>query len=227
MMDYSNNEKEKNTFIKGYKIKKNKIIVKLAGRRKNIIQNTNKNIEKLNQKMELQVKNAKMKKYNIFDKIAFKNLDISNMFVSFIVSGVGAIGFIFLLGHPYIIYKIVLGVVPLALSSIIYVSYIRTLLKSNRNYDLEKNKYFVENKNIINENIQKDETLVLGIDKNDSKRISKIMNNKQALDINSIDKLSLETLKTIRENITSKNVINDNKDSQIEYDAAKSKKLVR
>ena len=222
MMDYSNNEKEKNTFIKGYKIKKNKIIVKLAGRRKNIIQNTNKNIEKLNQKMELQVKNAKMKKYNIFDKIALK---VNSSFLACVCSLI-----IF-----YIITILVRMIFPVFLTGSIILGFTflgeyfvsKSFIKIKKNEDLEKHKIFIENKDIINETVQKDETLFWRINKSDSKKIEKMKNSSQTLDINSIDKLSLETLKTIRENITSKNVINDNKDSQIEYDAVKSKKLVR
>ncbi len=182
MKDYTIDKLEKEKFIKNYKIKGDKIIINLASKEKYVIPYTKENEEKILAKMEEQVNNAKIKPLGLVSKVSailayialFLGISLS------IISG----------GMIYTILTLILAIY---FSSQLYFH--QAKLK-----DLEKQKFFLDNQKMFNDNIQKSSNMTLGLARKTVNKIAQVA-DKDVFDINVIDSYSLEELKKIRRNI--------------------------
>ena len=186
MKDYSTLDNYKE-FILSYKIVDNKIIVKLASGDDYIIPNTKENENKIIHKMETQIMNIKLKPMDNWDKLLaifqplILPLAISN-----------------LIHYGGLFYIIILAIV--ATGTIYYpVQWIHYNRKAK---DLEKLKIFLDNKKELNDNIEKNDNMLIGLSSKVKKEIElqESMNN-QPININNIDNYSLNDLKKLRENL--------------------------
>ncbi len=196
MYDYSENKETQKLFILNYQKQDDKIIIHFADGKMKKIPNTKVNEEKLLNKMERQLKKIDKLRNDIQIEI-INNRAINILF--------GSLTLAFL-------YTLIQGNNSLLCGSIslincfviIFESYQIKKLKKKRQ-ELDKIKYFKENEEMLNTNIKKKENVLQNTSNKTKFLITTDMinnnNDEKVFNINSIDKLSLEDLKTIRDNI--------------------------
>ena len=78
----------------------------------------------------------------------------------------------------------------------------KAIINAIKKRDIKKLNYFLDNKEELNESIEKSENMKLGVSKKAVKEIElQRSENKQPFNINNIDNYSLSDLKALRENI--------------------------
>lgn len=185
----------KNKYITGYEKKNNIIIIKLANTEKYVVKNTidneNKILEKMNKQASLIVNNKKSKK--IGDYI--------------FIYGSGFVSICIFCYHTiFNVANLVNGIISLnnvlfAMFSIISIIYIFVILRcfNKEDNNLKKIILFCETKELLNNNIKKS-----GKNKMSLKVTRQISDNyidEELLTINSINKISLEDLQILKDNI--------------------------
>ena len=187
MKDYSLNPEDKKRYILNYKPKKDKIIIKLANRKKHPVLYTQENIQKIESKMEEQARKAEIKSLTPLEETLTMGcpLALPLTITNFMDNKDFTSGFLF-------------GAV--ATGTIIFsTKYINCLIKEK---DIEKLHYFLEYKKELNDNISNDINILQNVSKKATRNIKmQLSNKKQPININNIDKYSLKDLKTIKENI--------------------------
>lgn len=182
MKDYTLDKLAQEKFIKNYKVKNDKIIINLASKEKYVIPYTKENEEKVLTKMEEQVNNARIKPIGIINK-----------FLVGVSYGALALALYLSIVETAILYF----VVAFGLSSFFTYQLISNQVKVK---DLEKQRFFLDNRKLINDNIKKSPNMTLGLDK---KIVTQIEHSdeQKIFDINLIDSYSLDDLKKLKRNI--------------------------
>ena len=197
MYDYSENENSRKKFILNYKKNGNQLIVKFANGVRITMPYTKDNEEKLLKKMEDQVKNYPklIKKYkNILRN--FKKIGITST-ILFILSLV----LIYLWPYEVKIFWVCIQWFIDFFSGLISFYSADIIIEMNKNIkDLEKCKFFIEEKEFLNSNIKMNENILHKV----SHKTKKMVNNAQSSEvftINTISDFSLKDLKRIRDYI--------------------------
>ena len=196
MYDYSENRETQKLFILNYQKQDDKIIIRFADGKIKKIPNTKVNEEKILKKMNRQLKNIDKLRHDI-------QIKILEMWTINILFGSLTLAFLYLLIQNN--YSLVCGSISLLNTFLIIIeSYQIKKLKKKRQ-ELDKFKYFKENEEILNTNIKMKENVLQNASNKAKFLLTRDMinnnNEEKVFNINSIDKLSLEDLKTIRDNI--------------------------
>lgn len=209
MKDYSLNYDDSKKFILSYKIENGKIVAKLASGELYKVPYSEENENKIISKMEEQAKHAQQKPLNPLDKI----LAISQ-------PSVLPIAIINFLNNGGWYYGIILAII--AVGAICYPA--KAIINAIKKKDIKKLNYFLDNKEELNESIEKSENMKLGVSKKAIKQIElQKRENKQPFNINNIDNYSLGDLKTLRENIERISTFGFNEEEPILEDAKEEK----
>ena len=182
MKDYTLDKLAQEKFIKNYKVKNDKIIINLASKEKYVIPYTKENEEKVLTKMEEQVNNARIKPIGIINK-----------FLVGVSYGALALALYLSIVETAILYF----VVAFGLSSFFTYQLASNQIKLK---DLEKQRFFLDNRKLINDNIKKSPNMTLGLDKKIVTQIER-SDEQNIFDINLIDSYSLSDLKKLKRNI--------------------------
>lgn len=186
----------KKPIIKGYTFDGNEIVINYGLFKKERIANTTENIRRLNELMKNQVTKKSVKDYRKAKKGTVRNTFIC-LAITFGLS---------LLGAP-------IGI--LAIPSVIGASHLyRYLSNSYREYKRSKYEFFFKNENDFNEAITKNETDEETLSKTNNvsnKTIETILEekrheNKNVFDVNSIRKMSFNSLLNLRENLINRKI---------------------
>lgn len=198
MKDYSVYKEDEKHFIRKYKIKNNKIHLKMGGFYNGVMPYTHKNEENILRKMQKQVQNSKEyikeEKKNFSKTFTILILNIILYIAIVLINSVAILPFSFL--NDVIAY----------LSSITLFGDILCVInmaKINSNLkDLEKNKEFYLNQKEINTALGLYRRKALAKTRKKTKKIiQEILENHQELDLNNTDKIKYEELKKILLNI--------------------------
>lgn len=198
-MDYYKITKiPKNKYILGYEIKKDIIIMKLANNEKYVVKNTanneNKILERMNKQAYSVVNNKKNKR--LFEYILVYGLGITGI----CIFGYQAFSYISSLING----MISLRNIAFTIFSIISMGYITTVLNciNREDNDLKKIKLYCETKELLNNNIKKSSINVFNkVSFRTIKQISDKHMDEEPFTINSINKMSLKDLQTLKINI--------------------------
>lgn len=182
MKDYTLDKLGREKFIKNYKVKNGKIIINLASKEKYVIPYTEENEKKVLSKMEEQVNNARIKPIGIINK-----------FLAGVSYGALALALYLSIVETAILYF----VVAFGLSSFFTYQLASNQIKLK---DLEKQRFFLDNRKLINDNIKKSPNMTLGLDKKIVTQIER-SDEQNIFDINLIDSYSLSDLKKLKRNI--------------------------
>ena len=187
MKDYSLNYDDSKKFILSYKIENEKIVAKLASGELYTVPYSEENENKIISRMEEQAKHAQPKPLKTPDKI----LAISQP----LVLPIAIMNFV---NNGGWLYSIMLAII--AEGAIYYPA--KAIINAIKKRDIKKLNYFLDNKEELNESIEKSENMKLGVSKKAVKEIElQRSENKQPFNINNIDNYSLSDLKALRENI--------------------------
>lgn len=187
MKDYSLNYDDSKKFILSYKIENGKIVAKLASGELYTVPYSEENENKIISRMEKQARYAQPKPLKTPDKI----LAISQP----LVLPIAIINFV---NNGGWFYGILLAVI--AVGAVGYPA--KVIINAIKKRDIKKLNYFLDNKEELNESIEKSENMKLGVSKKAVKEIElQRSENKQPFNINNIDNYSLSDLKALRENI--------------------------
>lgn len=182
MKDYTFDRFAQEKFIKNYKIKDGQIIINLASDEKYVIPYTKENEEKILVKMEDQVNNVSIKPIGLMYKALTCLAYISTIVGVYLTVIEGAF-------------------LTLSIFSGIALGFTYKLVShQSKIKDLEKQKFFLENRKMLNDNIKKSPNMTLGVDKKIVRKVEQTEGS-QTFDINSIDSYSLNDLKKLRRNI--------------------------
>lgn len=185
MKDYSLNYDDSKKFILSYKIENGKIVAKLASGELYTVPYSDENENKIISRMEKQARYAQPKPLKTSDKI----LAISQP----LVLPIAIINFV---NNGGWFYGILLAVI--AVGAVGYPA--RVIINAIKKRDIKKLNYFLDNKEELNESIEKIENMKLGVSKKAVKEIElQRSENKQPVNINNIDNYSLSDLKALRE----------------------------
>ena len=196
MKDYSRNEAERKEFILSYKEdKKNgKIILYLANGESYPIPYTEENLKKVDSRQKVQVKNADINAqehaFSRFKKAMFK--------VRFVLTVTAGILFGIFAPNPF---TALLACVGYSICSVVIFTGIEAIaLRNSKKIDLEKSKFFLENEEKINANLNKQNAL-LNVSLKTVAKIEEVKAANRPFNINDIDKLPLRDLKQLKANI--------------------------
>ena len=187
MKDYSLNYDDSKKFILSYKIENGKIVAKLASGELYTVPYSEENENKIISRMEEQARYAQLKPLKATDKILAirQPLVLPIAIINFVNNG----GWF---------YGIILAVI--AAGAIGYPA--KVIINAIKKRDIKKLNYFLDNKEELNESVEKSENMKLGVSKKAVKEIElQRSENKQPFNINNIDNYSLSDLKALRENI--------------------------
>lgn len=196
MKDYSRNEAERKEFILSYKEdKKNgKIILYLANGESYPIPYTEENLKKVDSRQKMQVKNADINEqehaFSRFEKAMLIVIAALGVTLA-ILAGIFANNFntVFLGGVGYAI-----------CSAVIFTGIEAIELRNSKKIDLEKSKFFLENEEKINANLNKPNALS-NVSRKTVAKIEEVKAANRQFNINDIDKLPLRDLKQLKANI--------------------------
>lgn len=198
-MDYYKITKiPKNKYILCYEIKKDIIIIKLANNEKYIVKNTinneNKILERMNKQASLVVNNQKNKR--VIEYIIIYGLGIT---------GICIFGYQAFFNINYLINGLIsLRNIVFIIFSIISMIYITVVLNciNKEDKDLKKIKLYCETKELLNNNIKKSSINVFNkVSFRTIKQITDKQMDEEPFTINSINKMSLRDLQTLKDNI--------------------------
>ena len=209
MKDYSLNYDDSKKFILSYKIENGKIVAKLASGELYTVPYSEENENKIISRMEEQARYAHPKPLKVFDKI----LAISQP----LILPIAIINFV---NNGGWFYGIILAVI--AAGAIGYPA--KVIINAIKKRDIKKLNYFLDNKEELNESVEKSENMKLGVSKKAVKEIElQRSENKQPFNINNIDNYSLSDLKALRENIERISTFGFNEEEPILEDTIEEK----
>jgi len=191
---------DKNTeFILGYKVKNGKIHIKYANKKKGVVKHSKDKEEMILAKMEDQVLSSKTERY----KKSCAERGNKNLSAYLILSGAALLAICCSLAvylFPPAIISISVGLV-----GAIVVFGIHTRLPFIKVNDIKKNKFFIDNKDEINEGIKENENDLTSILVNTKNKTRKLVSERKGqdipFDINVVDSLSYSELIKLRDNI--------------------------
>ena len=218
MKDYTLNKKDEKKFILNYKIKKNKIFIKLASGERYEIPYNEENEEKI----------LNMMKNQVTDNLSVDRTVVTNYALS-LGFAVGTIVLAILLGiksiPQFVITKSaesLIGAIPTIactiLSSISAFFAIENKLIIN---DYKKNKLYLEREEEINNQVKNNKNILSNVSVNTKNIVYKAKEDDKVFNINKMDKVSLKDLKQILENIQR------DEEFAFNYEESKPKKLTR
>lgn len=209
MKDYSLNYDDSKKFILSYKIENGKIVAKLASGELYTVPYSEENENKIISRMEKQARYAEPKPLKTLDKI----LAISQP----LVLPIAIMNFI---NNGGWFYGIMLAII--VEGAIYYPA--KAIINAIKKRDIKKLNYFLDNKEELNESIEKSENMKLGVSKKAVKEIElQRSENKQPFNINNIDNYSLSDLKALRENIERISTFGFNEEEPILEDTIEEK----
>ena len=190
MKDYSLTRDEEKNFILSYKIKNDKIIIKMANGKKKFALYTKDNEKFIIEYMMKQLANSgefikwqfrEMKKWGRIFWIAWICLNIKMfMFIGTTIRDL---------------------VILFGLLGIETISIISQLISRNNIEDIKKNLDFVCNEKIINDSVRDNDKTLDGVSKKTRKIVESTLLDKASLNINTIDEVSYNDLKKVMDNI--------------------------
>lgn len=186
MRYYKNKNTKSEIFIEEYKIENSEIIIRLASGEDYIVPYNKENEKKILLIMEKQVREAYYKPFSTLDKINFITLPVST-----------TIELIGMMNNNKLFDKILLG--ALAFCDVCYI--IKLFGYFNVKYDLKRNRYFLENKDYINDNFKPTSNMMIGLSNKKQNQILENNLDEDIFDINKISNYSLGDLKKIVKNI--------------------------
>ena len=218
MKDYTLNKKDEKKFILNYKIKKNKIFIKLASGERYEIPYNEENEEKI----------LNMMKNQVTDNLSVDRTVVTNYALS-LGFAVGTIVLAILLGiksiPQFVITKsaesLISAIPTIActiLSSISAFFAIENKLIIN---DYKKNKLYLEREEEINNQVKNNKNILSNVSVNTKNIVYKAKEDDKVFNINKMDKVSLKDLKQILENIQR------DEEFAFNYEESKPKKLTR
>lgn len=206
MKDYSVNSNDRENYILSYEIKNGEIEVKVADGTVGTVPYRKENEEWIIRKMENQALNARVAPFPVIDKVfaIIQPLLLPLSVFNFVVAG-GLLNGIAL--------AIILG------GTIYYpANWIRYMMKEK---DIVKLKYFLENKQELNDYVENEENVLFNVSDKAKLQIMKEQYlSHQSFNINNIDNYSLEDLVKIKkniENLKKSMEIDDSKDCSEKY----------
>lgn len=209
MKDYSLNYDDSKKFILSYKIENGKIVAKLASGELYTVPYSEENENKIISRMEKQARYAEPKPLETLDKI----LAISQP----LVLPIAIMNFV---NNGGWFYGITLAII--VEGAIYYPA--KAIINAIKKRDIKKLNYFLDNKEELNESIEKSENMKLGVSKKAVKEIElQRSENKQPFNINNIDNYSLSDLKALRENIERISTFGFNEEEPILEDTIEEK----
>lgn len=212
MKDYSLNYDDSKNFILSYKIENGKIVAKLASGESCTVPYSEENENKIISRMEEQARYAQPKPLQMLDKI----LTISQP----LMLPIAIMNFV---NNGGWFYGMLLAII--AEGAIYYPA--KTIINAIKKRDIKKLNYFLDHKEELNENIEKNEkseNIKLGVSKKAIKQIElQKSKNKQPFNINNIDNYSLSDLKALRENIERISTFGFNEEETILEDTIEEK----
>lgn len=192
MLDYSDKE-NRIIFITNYKVENGLIHIEYANGVNSIVPDTEKNRMIINQKMKSQVEEA----LNKYDLKAFSLVFGVSIFVVIIVLNLMSKQNLISNNQLYTIEGV------LGISGIYAIT--DYLVKSKKSKELKKLKYFIENRDKLNESIKK-ENISIGL--NTKKQAYIESKEGEVFDFSSIDKFSYKDIQNIDENIKREEALN-------------------
>ena len=209
MKDYSLNYDDSKKFILSYKIENGKIVAKLASGELYTVPYSEENENKIISRMEKQARYAQPKPLKTPDKILAisQPLVLPIAIMNFVNNGGWFCG-------------IMLAII--VEGAIYYPA--KAIINAIKKRDIKKLNYFLDNKEELNESIEKSENMKLGVSKKAVKEIElQRSENKQPFNINNIDNYSLSDLKALRENIERISTFGFNEEEPILEDTIEEK----
>lgn len=198
MKDYTINKEDKKMFILSYKIKDKNIIAKLATGEKYIIPYTKENEEKILERMIEQIT-----KYPSFEKKAAIDYCITTI-LAFIIGVatilIGRNDLPQLFANPTI--KTIIASIPTFVAgTITTIAVGLSVTAKNILKDFRKNKLYLDNEEDLNNKVKESQNILSNVTNKTKRMVNTTPENKPVFNINKIDKVSLEDLKQILENI--------------------------
>lgn len=188
MKDYSLNRKDSESFILSYKIEDGNIVTKTASGELITVPYSVENENQILSKMEQQAKMAKLEPLSLIDRYFA-------IIQPIIILPLAIYNFIYYGGSYYAILLLTVGFTAIFFPAQV----ISHLLKKK---ELKKIRYFLSNKNELNECIEKCENKELGLSQGAVQQIEiQKKEKKSPITINNLDNYSLADLKRLKENI--------------------------
>ncbi len=194
MKHYTLNSKDATSFILNYEIKDNQIIVNYANGEHYIIPYTNDNEKKILKKMEDQVHDAQNS-----DDMLKKKIRKAGDWILFSIFMIICNFCTIKSGHSIspLMQNIVIAWFTFNIGFQIFdIKYVTKILK-----DLEKNKILLDNQEKINEMIKENQNILTNSNEKIKKMVKSTPEDKPVFTLNSVEKLKLEELKSVLENI--------------------------
>lgn len=215
MKDYTINNEDKKMFILSYKVKKDNIIVKLASNEKYIIPYTEENEGKILDRMREQItENVDFERRSIKEYILLLLLTIALGVGTLIISAKFLPN---LITHPSI--KTILANIPtFGAAAITAISGIFTISTAEILKDFRKNKLYLEKEEELNDKVKENQNILSNVSNKTRKMVESTPEDKEVFDINKMNKVSLQDLKQLLENIK--------RDEEFDFDY-EPKKLIR
>lgn len=212
---YTLNIEDRKKFILNYKIKNGNIIIRLASKEKYVIPYTEENEQKILERMKKQITE------NIdFERKAIKEYVILTVLTYLLGFGTFLIATRFipgLISYPSL--KTVFANIPTFVASgFTLISAILTMSTKEVLEDFRKNKLYLDKEEEINGKIKSNQNMLSNVSNKTKKIVEKATEDRPVLDINKMDKVSLQDLKQILENFK--------RDEEFDFDY-EPKKLIR
>ena len=205
-------------FILNYKIKKNKIIIKLASGERYEIPYNEENEEKI----------LNMMKNQVTDNLSVDRTVVTNYALS-LGFAVGTIVLAILLGiksiPQFVITKsaasFISAIPTIACTLLSALSALFAIENKSIINDYKKNKLYLEREEEINSKVKNNKNILSNVSVNTKNMVYKAKEDDKVFDINKLDKVSLKDLKQILENIKR------DEEFAFNYEESKPKKLTR
>lgn len=196
MYDYSENQDTRKLFILNYQKQDDKIIIHFADGKERVIPNTKVNEEKILMKMRGQLRNIDKLKDKIGKELTDKKRNNTLYIILLIVFFIFTLQYALSNNFTFLITGLVCIADCFRINSENYD--IKELKKKIK--ELDKLKFLKENEETLNTYVKMNENILQNTSE-ETKDMVNSCNEEKVFNINSIDKLSLEDLKTIRDNI--------------------------
>jgi len=192
MKDYM--QEENSTYITGYYVDKdNNIIVSYANKNKDVIPYNSHNEKKILDKMESQLNDISKDafEWKVFnEKMSSKYATISSLIAA------GGLT-ILTLGN----FDIITSIVTLFFYSITLFGVCSCIKYHNLKKDYVKNRYFINNKNKLNENVRKNDNMLRNTSKKTKEFVKSSKEDKPVFNINNFYEIPFKDFSKIEENI--------------------------
>lgn len=218
MKDYSLNNDDRKRFILSYVVENGTIVAKLASGEEYVVSYSEENEQNILNRMKNQANNAIDKEYKINNQIK-KSAIWSCVMLLLIIAN----AFIYIFDTPsmFTYLALTLGSLSFVLDS---AQVITNLIKKK---EIEKLKYFLDNEQMLNDNVRKNENIFSRVNNKTVQKIQQTPMEKPVFDINTIDNYKLTDLKILRDNIKREFVFGFNQYQAVDSDIKGQSKVLK